>query len=101
MRVRRSESRFYGEPGGPDRRATARLRREWAAPHARPAVDPTETALTLMPPPVEFKGFCCPRISNSTSKFCIDFSAFLIAGIIVSLNSSTEIALISFAETVQ
>jgi hypothetical protein len=45
MRVRRSESGFCGEPGGPDRRATARLRRACGAAHSRPAVDPTETTL--------------------------------------------------------
>jgi hypothetical protein len=50
MRVRRSESRFYGEPGGPVRRATARLRRACGAAHSRPAVDPTETALNPLAP---------------------------------------------------
>ena len=45
MRVGRSKSGFYSEPGGPGRRATARLRRARGTAHSRPSVDPTETAL--------------------------------------------------------
>jgi len=45
MRVQRSERGFNIDPGGPGRRATARLRRACAVAHSRPAVDPTETAL--------------------------------------------------------
>ena len=59
MRVRRSESGFYGEPGGPDRRATARLRRACGAAHSRPAVDPTETTLDPLAP--SRQGFSQPR----------------------------------------
>jgi hypothetical protein len=59
MMIRRSESGFYGEPGGPVRRATARLRRACGAAHSRPAVDPTETALN--PLAMLRQGFSQPR----------------------------------------
>ena len=59
MKVVRSESRFYSEPGGPVRRATARLRRACGAAHSRAAVDPTETALNPLAP--SRHGFSPPR----------------------------------------
>jgi len=65
MRVRRSESGFYGEPGGPDRRATARLRRACGAAHSRPAVDPTETTLDPLAP--SRQGFSQPRSIDTLS----------------------------------
>ena len=63
--VRRYESRFYGEPVGPVRHATARLRRACVAAHSRPAADPTETALD--PLASSHHGFSPPR-SIETSR---------------------------------
>jgi hypothetical protein len=72
MKVVRSETGFYIEPGGPVRRATARLRRACGAAHSRPAVDPTETALNPLAP--SRHGFSPPmsivtfRVRNLTQK---------------------------------